>query len=160
DFASNYVEADGDISTGGNITIGGCPTSTAAVPGFDHTHCEVFHDGGPLSFGNITIRGGVTQTATPGFYHGHEVYSHASYRGAIHIGGLIVMKSTTTGTGDLGSNNEVFADGGDVSALGVIITDFSSQTEHNQLFSENGADLTIGLGGVTINGSGSGFHDD
>src|SRR5262249_25608476 len=133
----NYVEADGDISTGGNITIGGSVTQTATLTEFDDTDGELFNDVATFSFGNITIGGGVTQTATSAFYQENEVYSQTSYGGAIHIGGLIVMKSTTTGTGDLGSNNEVFADGGDVSALGVIITDFSSQTEHNQLFSEN-----------------------
>jgi hypothetical protein len=113
-----------------------------------------------FSFGNITIRGGVTQIGSSANYLENQVYSQTSYGGAIHIGGLIVMRSTTTGSTDFGSNNEVFADGGDVSALGVIIRDAGSQPMHNLVYSTSGSALQIGVGGVTINGSGSAFHDN
>src|SRR5262249_59010596 len=103
------------------------------------------------------IKGGVTQTASSTEYLENRVFSDNLYGGAVSVGGLIVMNSTTTGTKDFGSNNEVFADGGNVSALGVIIHDTGSQPIQNLAFSEDHT-LQIGGGGATLIASGPGHQ--
>jgi hypothetical protein len=158
DKAANFVEADGNISTGGNIAIGASVVQTATLTESDDDDGKLLNDVAAFSFGNITIRGGVSQTASSDGELDNQVDSETAFGGAIHVAGLIVMKSTTTGTGDFGSRNEVFADGGSVSALGVMITDSGSQPMLNVVFSESSGALQIGPGGVTINGSGSAFH--
>jgi hypothetical protein len=69
------------------------------------------------------------------------------------------MNSTATGPSTVSSSNQVSADGGSVSALGVTINDTGSQDMDNLVVSSTAA-IQIGLGGVTMNGSGSANHNN
>lgn len=164
DYVNNFIQTD-NSGSGGNITIGGFVKETGTVTESDADvgAGQLFNDVvvGEDATGNITIVGAVFQTGTSTEYLENQVYGEPGATGSIKVGGLITMKSTTSGTGSFGSNNEVFTEGGTgtVSALGVVINDTGSQPMDNYVFSQVGA-VTIGLGGVTIIGSGSGYHDN
>ncbi len=90
----------------------------------------------------------------------NEVY--ASSTGSISTTGLITINAVNSTGASKNTDNVVYSDGsssGTLSALGIVITDTGSEQQTNRIDSE-GAAINIGILGITINGSGSGYHDN
>lgn len=136
----------------GNLAVGAGGIAVNDSGSGPHTD-SVFNEGtGTFSIlGNLALTGTTTANQIQ-----QTVFTTGP--GSLTVAGMIFLKSTTSGTGPV-SSNEVFSDGGTVSAFGISIIDTGSQAQQNFVVSNAGT-VAIGFGGVTINGSGSGFHDN
>ncbi|MBS0260680.1 MAG: hypothetical protein JSS02_01890, partial [Planctomycetes bacterium] len=152
----NYVYDDG---SGATFSVGIGVKQTATATGGD-VYDYVYNDG----YGDMTIGGGgitiveSNPSAAKNIYN--EVYTESN--GALTTTGLIQISANNSSAGSYYTENYVYTDGnphGAISAAGVLITSSGSETQYNSVHAD-GAAVKIGGLGITINGSGTGYHDD
>lgn len=179
--ADNFIETQGSgsgsVKIGGSVTLNNTGTSVhfnqistdTGTGGITIGLGVTFNDSGSTNYsqneiftrtGNIKVGLGVTinqMAASTGDNNLNYVFTDGT--GSLTIGGVVKIKATDSGSSSYYTSNFVFSSGGtgSLSALGVTITDSGSQLQISGVGSDVGA-VTIGLLGVSINGSGSGDH--
>lgn len=147
------------IIPAGTLAIGQSIAQNATATA-GHVEDYVYNSGSSsfmIGPGGVTIN--ESSSATTADNH-NEVFTISS--GSLLTTGLIKINTANDSVSSIITKNATYTKGstsGTLAALGIVITDAGSQKQENYAFSD-GAAITIGPLGITIIGSGAGYHDN